>query len=208
MRRASHLRVLALLAGVGLVALAGCSKYKQGTPKELLESAHKATTNNDFKGMVSLMIPEYQEAIKPYLDATIKVQEKHTELAHLIEKKIDKDRGQEMLKHGSPLEEAVKDGKIDWSKVDIKESGDKATVKVNGTDIGTALVKVNGKWYVDMPKAAIEEAKKEDAKKAADEADKRVKAYQELIDGINKGDIKKDNYDLKFAEIMAKYAKP
>ncbi|MCG3179369.1 MAG: hypothetical protein BIFFINMI_01704 [Phycisphaerae bacterium] len=205
-------RMVALAAVAGLALLAGCNSYKQSTPKELLESMNKASQKKDFKGMAKLVEPDAQKYYDQMVSKMKEAADKMDDLADLVEKKIDKDKAKEMrdsMTEGPSfitLKKARKDdGSLDFDKIEIKEDGDKATVKVKDSWSSADIKKVSGKWYFVEKKSADELKKK--VEETEKEFPKMIKALDEIKDGINKGDIKKDNFDAKCGEIMMKAMK-
>jgi hypothetical protein len=198
---------LAAIAVASMLTLGGC-KGEQGTPKGLLEKMHEASEKMDAGAMVECMEPEAQKTMKDLVPVMEEMQEAAKEAAAAVEKKIGKDEAKPLLsmagssdKSRSPLKAVVKDGKVDWSKVNIKEDGEKATVEVDGKKADVDLKKVDGKWYVAMPETKRPSA--DESKKQVEQGKKMVAAVKELTKKVNDGKVTKENWTAEFSKAMS-----
>ncbi len=217
--------VVAVVA-LSMVVVGGCSDKKgaagsgenssanQGSPKDLLEAFHKCAQAKSLAAVVDLIDPAFQKPMRTMIDAMNTMEAKVESLAKTVESKIDKEtadkireqqkkEGQNGLK--SPLETAVKDGKIDWSKVKIEEKGDAATVEIDGKVADVMLKKVNGKWYAAPPageKDMTPEKMQAETDKIKGMMDKMVKAVDDVQKKVNDGTIKKDTFEAEYGKAM------
>lgn len=181
------------------------------SPKDVLEAMHKASQAKDMNALVSYMDPALQPPMKDMLSMLEEMKTKTNALAKVVEEKIGKPQADRIRQQGamedkdiSPLAKAVENGQVNWSKIDIKEEGDKATVKVQG-DEPFMIKKVNGKWYAFPPEK--ENLTPEKMQTQVDAMKKMMtpmgKAYDEVAKKINAGTITKENFDAEYGKTMA-----
>lgn len=162
-------------------------EYKHGTPRELLESVHKATLNGEFKAITAMFHPAVRKILQPVLDIVATRYEVEAELGRLVREKVDKDRGEGILERARepferPLSGAIEHGEIQWDRVNIEIHGDKATVMIKGEADGTVLTNVDGKWYVHLP-YELEDVKA-DLDELRESTIKQTEAMKRLIKGV------------------------
>jgi hypothetical protein len=203
---------LGVVAAVSMLALGGCSKQESGsssaqdTAKGLLEKVHEASEKMDTGAMVECMDPDAQKIMKDIMPLFGEMQKAAKEAASAVAQKIGKDEAMPLTamsgggESRSPLKAVMKDGKVDWSKVVIKEEGDKATVELDGQKADVELKKIEGKWYILMPKK--EQPTADEIKKQADATKKMIASMKELTKQVNDGKITKENWAKEFGKIM------
>lgn len=201
--------ILAAVSFAGLMA--GCKEKIRPTaeapivtrmdnvsPKTLAVSMHQAIYSQNYEGIEQCIAPSYRSGFHNILGAWQKYAAKMNQTADLVDKRVDPEVAGELraeLDHmfheliPSPLEGAMKDGKVNWEQtsVDMKDDSH-AIIMVNGhfTDFSGKflLVQTAGGWYA---------APMEDPETFAADAKKMLRAYKEItsqLDGIQ-GQIKK-----------------
>ncbi len=203
----TRFHLLVAVAAVSMLVLNGC-KGKQGTPRGLLEKAHEAFEKMDAATLVECLEPDAQATMKDLVPVMQDMQKAASEAASVVEKKIGKDEARFFLnlagkgdKSASPLRAVVKDGKVDWSKVNIKEAGDQATIEVDGRKADTELKKVDGKWYVAVPEK--ERPIAEEAKKQVEQGRKMIAAVKELTGKVSDGKVTRENWTAEFGKLRS-----
>ncbi len=197
---------MVVVTAASMLVLGGC-KGKASTPKELLEKVHEASQKKDVSALADCIEPDAQKLMKDVLGPAEDMQKAIKEAAEAVEKKLGAEEAKPLHsmagngENDSPLKRAVQDGKIDWSKINIKEEGDKATVEINGKKADVELKKVDGNWYLAMP--AGERPKPEDVQKQAEHMKKAVDGMKQFTKDVNDGKVTKDNYMEAFGKAMS-----
>lgn len=201
-----------IVAAVSLAGLmAGCKEKIRPTaetpiatrmdnvsPKTLAVSMHQAIYSQNCEGIELCIAPSYRAPFHNILVAWKKYAAKMNETADLVAKRVDPEVAAQLraeLDHmfheliPSPLEGALKDGKVNWDMTTVEMKDDShAIIKVDGhyTEFSGKflLVQTAGGWYA---------APMEDPETFAADAKKMLRAYKEFtsqLDGIQ-GQIKK-----------------
>jgi hypothetical protein len=187
-----------VIALVATLALTGCGK-KEGagsvsvdtsSAKATVETIARAFKVHDGEALVACMPPEYKDTMGSMMVAAMEVATKADSLRKTAEAKFGKDAADKALA-GTPAEGATKgglleggvkdDGSVDWSKVKVTESGDTATVEIEGKASNGTLKKVNGKWCMEMKDMTPEKAKAQ-----AEQGKKTMKAMGDVIVDVEK----------------------
>jgi hypothetical protein len=180
------------------------------TPKELLEKIHATFPATDH-ALVPFYDPRYQRHARATLEIRDKMVARVKAVADVVEAQIGKAQADGIRRSAdwfgagrkmpSPLQPAVVGGKVDWTKVIIKEERDTASFSVTDQELYFGFVKVNGKWYIAYPEAGpgadhylAEGQKHLDAALAGMETfEKKVKA----------GKVTKSNFDQEWKSVFA-----
>ncbi len=176
------------------------------SPRGLIESTHKMFQDKDFEGLAGAFPPDHQEAAGVLMGALEDMMDASESLGEVVEKKFDAEKAK-MVKSGpgdiSPYAKVTKeDGSLDWSKIKIKEEGDKATVEIDGQATPDPMVKIDGKWYMGVDGGKTPEELMKEAKEMRTQADKMVKGMGELEEGIKSGKVTKDNFMQEYMKAM------
>jgi len=192
----------------------GGATANQSSPKEVLEAFHTRSQAKNLSDVVDLIDPAYQKPMRTMIDTMNAMEAKVESLAKTVESKIDKETADKIRtqqkknsQNGmkSPMQAAVKDGKIDWSAVKIEEKGDTATVEIAGKTTDVVLKKINGKWYAAPPageKDMTPEKMQAETDKMKGMMDKMMKAIDDVQKKVNDGTIKKDTFDAEYGKAM------
>lgn len=202
-----RMALVALLSVVAFSLVACNGDVKNDTAKDALESAHNLIMDKDFMGMVALAPPKHQEAAKIMMGAMEDMIEASESLEATVKSKLGEDVAKGIRSTSddlkSPLKSVTKeDGSVDWSKVEVKEEGDKATVVVDGKTQSEKLVKIDGKWYMDMETEKSPEDFKKDAEQMRGMADKMIKAMGEVEADVQSGKLTKENFKTEYGKKM------
>ncbi len=211
---------------ISMVVVGGCNDKKgaagsgantsanQGSPKDLLEAFHKCAQTESPGAVVDLIDPAFQKPMRTMIDAMNTMAAKVESLAKTVESKFGKEAADKIREQQkkesqsgmkSPMGAAVKDGKIDWSKVKIEEKGDAATVEIDGKVADVVLTKVNGKWYAAPPtgkKDMTPEKMQAETDKIKGMMDKMGKAIDDVQKKVSDGTIKKDTFEAEYGKAM------
>jgi hypothetical protein len=182
--------LLIVLLAVSVIALAGCPGPKQGTPEELIKSAHKAGKDGDLSTLAKLIEPDVQGPVKEMADMAEDLKDSLEDLADVVEDKVEGgEKEAKEIREGFGnmpgvsmgwMKKAEKDGELDMSKLEFKTEGDTCTVKLKEGYGQAKLKKVDGKWYFES------KSSKEDMQKQLDEAKKELPKFQKVIDDLIK----------------------
>lgn len=179
-------------------------QVKQGTVKEAVETFCVAMTKLDTDAAVATMHPGYSKVMALYMTAGKQAYVQEEELAKAVEDKIGKDEAKairdktaEGLKR-IPYVKFVKDGKVDWSGIEFKETGDNAAVTFPDEGAPLLLVRLLGKWYIMPPgQDNVPSAEEMDKMMASmkDAVAKRAANRDALIAQIKAGKVTKDTLE-------------
>jgi CHASE3 domain sensor protein len=134
---------------------------------------------------------------------------KHRELAELAEAKFGKDLADsirdELKDVNKEDRDLVDNGKVVWAKIDLKEETDKAAATLVGQNNPIRLVRINEKWYVQVPEWEGKPADKikADVDRLTKTAAEKLTRADELIAKVRAGQVDQKQFtdalkDLKF----------
>jgi len=161
-----QLRVLTLAAVLLLTTfLAGCAGNSPGggydSPRALVRAVHDAAISGDLEMSRMCIDPRYRDMFTSLFARAAEYVRKVDVAAKLIEKKGRKEAANRFRRKylriilTSPFDDAVKDGHIQWKRIDIRVEGDKARLGVDGTEIRQAARDHTGRWFVTYSKREI-----------------------------------------------------
>lgn len=162
--------ILCTLAGALLWGCGGGSKIDlsagrggvdAGSAKALAVSYDQAVRAREYGGVVECVAPDYRKSFSSVLVANIKYTRKLEQTADMVQKRIGKAPADRLRREAqetylkllpSPLEGAVSDGKIAWTRVTFTEKDQVVAVKVDGNytrfNEDFWLRPIGDRWYV------------------------------------------------------------
>lgn len=179
------------------------------SPRAALESLDSAFKSGDLRVVSSLVPPDFKQATGKRMAAMSNMIGRQAEAKKAVSAKLGDEVANQLwpaessIAGFSPLGQATTDGKVDWTRINIKEEGDKATVAIdNVDDDDLTLSRIDGKWYVNVGKQSVEQANKE-AEDATKSSEKMVKALDQFVKLVNDGKVTAENAQAEYFKLLA-----
>ena len=148
-----------ILLALSLTAsLAGCAQSPSGkgfqSPKALAQALHHGWISGDYKALLLCVEPAYRDRFARQIPLLRRYTDKVRLAERLIERKCGRKAAEDFgRKHwavfqGSPFAGAVKDGRIQWSRTDIRIRGDRAWIVVDRDVVLQAVRGPKEGWYM------------------------------------------------------------
>lgn len=183
------------------------------SPRALLESMAKVL-GEDSKPNASLVFqsPANRDLAREQLALALQLGARTSAVSDLVQVKIGKVEagmirsmqggvtagGELMLRNA--IAQFAKDGNVDWDKIKITETGDKAQAEITNYGGTISLVRAGGKWYLGEQEGQATFAQDAAGTKAM--TGNLMKVLDQVEQKVNSGEINKKNFFQKYPEIV------
>ena len=183
------------------------------SPKELIEDMATASSEKaPLSTWMGFQPPANQALAKEQMDLVAKLSDKAHSVSQLVLTKIGKtqanmvatlEKGVQpgwLLTFQYDMYQVAPDGKVDWTRLTLTETGNKATATITNGGSKIYMEKDNNKWYLSDGDATNTLANNLPMNKKMTEAD--LKMLDQLQQGIDGGTITKANFYQKYSDLI------
>ncbi len=181
---------------------------RQATAEQAAETLLLSMTALDYETMSQVIVPEYQKAIQSFGRSVSRLVAAAENLAsaaqaRLSAKEVEIARRPVVAFQDNPAALAIKDGRVDWTKVRVEAKGDKATAKIEGEEDPLQLVRIGDKWFANPTgEAETPEQLAKSAEALARDVDQQVPRLEALAQRVRAGQVKAADFEAEMNKAM------